>query len=115
VHTNCWPENLKERDHSEDLDVDGRIILREPIANFVDSLRVGTLWRCGDGLVFVVLPLASDALLTTLHSLPENVLKTVCRKLQEDSGTGDVDLLIWLEKPRNVMGGCSNGDSHHPH
>jgi hypothetical protein len=33
-------------------------------------------------------PLASDALLTTLHSLLKNVLQTVCRKLQEDSGTG---------------------------
>jgi hypothetical protein len=31
---------------------------------------------------------ASDALLTKLHPLLENVLQTVCRKLQEDSGTG---------------------------
>jgi hypothetical protein len=46
------------------------------------------LWRCGDGLFFEVPPLASDALLTTLHPLLENVLQTVCRKLQEDSGTG---------------------------
>jgi hypothetical protein len=53
-------------------------------------LRVGTLWRCGDGLFFVVPPLASDALLTTLHPLLENVLQTVSRKLQEDSGTGTV-------------------------
>jgi hypothetical protein len=37
---------------------------------------------------FEVSPLASDALLTTLHPLLENVLQTVCRKLQEDSGTG---------------------------
>jgi hypothetical protein len=36
-------------------------------------LRVGTLWRCGDGLFFEVPPLASDALLTMLHSLLENV------------------------------------------
>jgi hypothetical protein len=28
-------------------------------------LRVGTLWRCGDGLFFEVPPLASVALLTT--------------------------------------------------
>jgi hypothetical protein len=40
-------------------------------------LRVGTLWRCDDGLVFELPPLASDALLTTLHSLLENVLQTV--------------------------------------
>jgi hypothetical protein len=32
-------------------------------------LPVGTLWRCGDGLFFEVPPLASDALLTTLHPL----------------------------------------------
>jgi hypothetical protein len=35
---------------------------------------------------FEVPPLASDALLTTLHPLLENVLQIVCRKLQEDSG-----------------------------
>jgi hypothetical protein len=35
------------------------------------------LWRCGDGLFFEVPPLASDALLTTLHSLLENVQQTV--------------------------------------
>jgi hypothetical protein len=40
-------------------------------------LRVGTLWRCSDGLFFDVPPLASDALLTTLHPLLENVLETV--------------------------------------
>jgi hypothetical protein len=67
-------------------------------------IRVGTLWRCGDGLFFEVPPLASDALLTTLHPLLENVLQTVCRKLQEDSGTGGFDILVWLEKPRNRMG-----------
>jgi hypothetical protein len=55
-------------------------------------VRVGILWRCGDGLFFEVPPLASDALLTTLHSLLENVLQTVWRKLQEDSGTGGRDL-----------------------
>jgi hypothetical protein len=39
-------------------------------------------------------PLASDALLTTFHPFLENVLQTVCRKLEEDSGTGGFDLLI---------------------
>jgi hypothetical protein len=69
--------------------------------------RVGTLWRCGDGLFFEVPPLASEALLTTLHPLLENVLQTVCRKLQDDSGAGGFDLgatFSWLEKPRNRMG-----------
>jgi hypothetical protein len=48
-------------------------------------------WRCGDGLFFKV---PSYALLTTLHPLLVNVLQTVFRKLQEDSGTGGFDLLI---------------------
>jgi hypothetical protein len=38
------------------------------------------LWRCGDGLSFEVLPLASNALLTKLHPLLKNVLQT--RSLQ---------------------------------
>jgi hypothetical protein len=60
------------------------------------------LWRCGDGLFFEVPPLASDALLTMLHPLLENMLQTICCKLQ-DSGAGSFDLLIWLEKPKNCM------------
>jgi hypothetical protein len=35
------------------------------------------LRRCGDGLFYEVPPLASDALITTLHPLLENVLQTV--------------------------------------
>jgi hypothetical protein len=45
-------------------------------------LRVGTLWRCGDGLFFEVPPLASDVLLTTLHPLLQNVLQTTDRPLR---------------------------------
>jgi hypothetical protein len=59
-------------------------------------LRVGTLWRCGDGLFFDVPPLASDARLTTLHPLIENVLQT------EISCLGAP--FSWLEKPRNRKG-----------
>jgi hypothetical protein len=55
-------------------------------------LRVGTLWRCGDGLFFEVPPFTSDALLTMLHKFLENVLQTVSPKLQEDSGTGGFEL-----------------------
>jgi hypothetical protein len=62
--------------------------------------RVGTLWRCGDGLIFEVPPLASDALLTTLHSLLENILQTVDHF--EISCLGDP--FSWFEKPRNRMG-----------
>jgi hypothetical protein len=50
------------------------------------------MWRFDDGIFFEVPPLETDALLTTLHSLLENVVQTVCHKLQEDSGTGDFDL-----------------------
>jgi hypothetical protein len=50
------------------------------------------LWRCGDAPFFEVSPLVSDALLTTLHPLLENVLQTICCKLQDDSGTGGFDI-----------------------
>jgi hypothetical protein len=70
-------------------------------------LRVGTLWRCSDGLFFKVPPLASYVILTTLHSLLKNVLQIVCRNLQEDNGTGGFYFkapFSWLEKPKNRMG-----------
>jgi hypothetical protein len=58
------------------------------------------LWRCVDGLFFEVPPLASDALLTTLHPLLENVLQTVDHF--------EISCLeapfSWLENPRNRMG-----------
>jgi hypothetical protein len=63
-------------------------------------LQVETLWRYGDGLFSEVPPLASDALLTTLHPLLESVLQTVdhfeisCLRAP----------FSWLEKPRNRMG-----------
>jgi hypothetical protein len=60
-------------------------------------LQVATLWRCGDGLFS---EMASDALLTTLHPLLENVLQTVDHF--------EISCLespfSWLEKPRNRMG-----------
>jgi hypothetical protein len=58
------------------------------------------LWRCGDGLFFEVPPLASDALLTTLHPLLENVLKTVA---QFEISCLEAPFSS-LEKPRNRMG-----------
>jgi hypothetical protein len=67
----------------------------------VDSLlRVETFWRCGDGLFFKIPPLASDALLTTLHPLLEHVLQTVDNF--EISFLGAP--FQRLEKPRNRMG-----------
>jgi hypothetical protein len=62
--------------------------------------RVGTLFRCGDGLFFEVPPLASGALLTTLHPLLENVLQTVDHF--EIYCVGDP--FSWLKKPRNRIG-----------
>jgi hypothetical protein len=62
-------------------------------------LRVGTLWRCGDGPFFEVPPLASGALLTTLHSLLENALQSFNNL--EISCIGAPFSL--LEKPRNRM------------
>jgi hypothetical protein len=64
------------------------------------SHRIGTLWRCGDGLFFEVPPLSSDALLTILHPLLENVLQTV--DYFEILYLGAP--FSWLEKPRNRMG-----------
>jgi hypothetical protein len=62
--------------------------------------RVGTSWRCGDGLFFEVPPLASDTLLTTLHPLLENVLQTVDHFEIFCLGAP----FSWLEKPSNRMG-----------
>jgi hypothetical protein len=63
-------------------------------------LRVETLWKCGDGLLFEVPPLASDALLTTFYPPLENVLKTV--------GHFEISCLgapfSWLEKPEIAWG-----------
>jgi hypothetical protein len=71
-------------------------------AKFVASpyySRVGTLWRCGDGLFFEVPPLESDKLFTTLHPLIENVLQTVDHFESSCLGAS----FSWLEKPRNHM------------
>jgi hypothetical protein len=58
------------------------------------------LWRCGDGIFFEVPPLASDALLTTLHPLLENVLQTVDNL--EISCIGAP--FSWLKNPRKRLG-----------
>jgi hypothetical protein len=43
-------------------------------------LRVATSWRCSDALFFEVPPLASDALLTTLHPFLENGVTVVLKE-----------------------------------
>jgi hypothetical protein len=70
------------------------------VRGFTLLLRVATLWRCGDSLFFEVPALASDALLTRLHPLLEDVLQTVHHF--EISCLGAPFSL--LEKPRNRMG-----------
>jgi len=58
-------------------------ILRGPFEKFVDSPSHSESELWGDlmtGLFFEVPPLASDAFLTTLHPLLENVLQAVCSK-----------------------------------
>jgi hypothetical protein len=44
--------------------------------------------------------LASDALLTTLYTLLENVQQTVCRKLQEENETGGFEFMNFSNGPR---------------
>jgi hypothetical protein len=68
--------------------------IRSPFAKFVDSPNYSESELCGGAVtVFSEVPaLATDTLFPTLHPLFENVLQTVCRKLQEDSGTGGFDL-----------------------
>jgi hypothetical protein len=39
-----WSENLKERDHSEDLDIAGRIILECIIVKWGEKLWSGFIW-----------------------------------------------------------------------
>jgi len=48
VYTGFWWEDLRERDHLEDPDVDGRIILKW--INWYEVVRNGFLWlRRGTG------------------------------------------------------------------
>jgi hypothetical protein len=68
-------------------------------SSWTHLIRVGTLWRRGDRPFFKVPPLASDALLLTLHPFLENVLQTVDHfeiSCLEAS-------FSWLEKLRNCI------------
>jgi hypothetical protein len=67
------------------------------VHGFILLHGVRTLWRCSDGLFFEVPPLASNALLTTLHPLLENMLQTIDH-FQISSIRAPFS---WLEKPRN--------------
>jgi hypothetical protein len=89
------------------------VCLRCKVHGLTLLLRVGTLWRCSDGLFFEVLPLANDALLKTLHPLLENVLQTVC-PMEQAVLTSELPFhvrksqeIAWSESRLN--GECSNG------
>jgi hypothetical protein len=96
--------------------------VRGPFERFVDSPYYSESDLCG-GAVTVsfseVPPLRSDAFVTALHPLFENVLQTVCLKFQEDSRTGgfllrsSVFMVGKAQKSHGarsgLYGGCSNG------
>jgi hypothetical protein len=73
-----------------------RTYIRGPFEKFVDSPYYSELELCG-GAVTVsfskYLPWQAMHFLQRSHPLLENVLQTVCCKLQEDSGTGGLDFL----------------------
>jgi hypothetical protein len=50
MHTKFWSQNLKGRDHVEDLDVDGRIILQCILGTYDGKVWTGFIWlRVGTG------------------------------------------------------------------
>jgi hypothetical protein len=44
MHTDFWSENLKLRDHSEDIDVDGNIILERIFGKLSVRVQTGCMW-----------------------------------------------------------------------
>jgi hypothetical protein len=44
MHTKSWSENLTGRDHSEDLDIDGKIILEWILGKLGGKLWTGCIW-----------------------------------------------------------------------
>jgi hypothetical protein len=78
-----------------------KIYLTGSFEKFVDQTYYSESELCGGAMTvfFEVPPLASDALLTELHPLLENVLQTVDHF--EISCLGAT--FSWLEKPRNRM------------
>jgi hypothetical protein len=56
MRANFWSENLKRRDYSEDLGVDGMIILEWILGKWGGKLWTGFIWLrigIGGGLAFV--------------------------------------------------------------
>jgi len=44
MHTKFWSENLKERDHLEDLGVDGKVILEWICGKQGENMWAGLMW-----------------------------------------------------------------------
>jgi len=44
VHAGFWWDNLRERDHFEDLDVDGRLIFKWIVRKWDGDVWTGFLW-----------------------------------------------------------------------
>ena len=44
IHTECWCENVKERDQFEDLGVNGRIILNSIVKKYNERRRSEFIW-----------------------------------------------------------------------
>jgi len=44
MHTLFWMDNMKGRDHSENLDVDGKIILEWIIGKYGGKVWTGFIW-----------------------------------------------------------------------
>jgi hypothetical protein len=78
------------------------MVIREPFGKFVDSSYYSELELRGGAVTvsfFEVPPLASDALLTRLHPLLENVMQTVDHLEISCLGVP----FSWLEKPIACM------------
>jgi hypothetical protein len=56
VHTQFWWEDLREREHLEDLDIGGRIILKGTL-NKWDGALTGLVWLRVGAVVNVVMKL----------------------------------------------------------
>jgi hypothetical protein len=71
------------------------LVIEGPTAKFTDSPSYSKLELCR-GVVTVSLskdlPWQAVHFLTMLHPLLENMLQTICHKLQEDCGAGSFDL-----------------------
>jgi hypothetical protein len=77
------------------------------VRGFTLLLWVRTLWRCGDGLFFKVPPLASNALLTMLYPLLENMLQAIDHFKISCLRT----YFSWLEKTQKSHGARSELNS----